>query len=155
MAILYLTSQTTKPDKYWSLRDNGKPGFEANTLVHLSLQNINQTLLITIRSSRFGLLKPGEEVCIVSICYTVEPVLHSTVLPASLWGRGLICMYTQVLFSFHSRQLCVCLEQILKHDFPERWTSVIREVYDFLSSENQATWLGSLMALYQLSKKYR
>ena len=64
-------------------------------------------------------------------------------------------MYPQVLFSFHSRQLCVCLEQILKHDFPERWTSVIREVYDFLSSENQATWLGSLMALYQLSKKYR
>ena len=73
-----------------------------------------------------------------------------------------VAMYvcTQILHvhscpPIYSRQLCVCLEQILKHDFPERWTSVIREVFDFLSSDNQATWLGSLMALYQLSKKYR
>ena len=54
-----------------------------------------------------------------------------------------------------SRQLCVCLEQILKNDFPERWTAVVGQVHTFLSSDNQATWLGSLMALYQLSKKYK
>jgi len=55
-----------------------------------------------------------------------------------------------------SRQLCVCLEQILKNDFPERWTAVVGQVLTFPSSDNQATWLGgSLMALYQLSKKYK
>ena len=51
--------------------------------------------------------------------------------------------------------MCVCLEQIVRHDFPKKWTGVVTTVLGYLSSNNQATWLGSLLALYQLSKKYK
>ena len=54
-----------------------------------------------------------------------------------------------------SRQLCVCLEQILRHDFPHKWTGIVMAVHGYLSSDNQGTWLGSLLSLYQLSKKYK
>eukprot|EP00731_Ephydatia_muelleri_P006488 Em0003g736a len=57
--------------------------------------------------------------------------------------------------SIISRQLCVCLEQILKHDFPTKWTGIVTTVHAYLASSNEATWLGSLQALYQLSKKYK
>ncbi|MCG8626944.1 MAG: hypothetical protein MJE68_33710 [Proteobacteria bacterium] len=49
----------------------------------------------------------------------------------------------------------MCLEQILRHDFPEKWTGIVTAVHTYLSSDNQETWLGSLLSLYQLSKKYK
>lgn len=58
-----------------------------------------------------------------------------------------------VSFSF-SRQLCVCLEHILKHDFPDKWNGIVPQIHAHISSDVQATWLGSLLALYQISKKY-
>ena len=54
-----------------------------------------------------------------------------------------------------SRQLCQCLEQILKYDFPEKCSNVVTQIHAHLSSDHQETWLGSLLALYQLSKKYK
>ena len=54
-----------------------------------------------------------------------------------------------------SRQLCVCLEKIIRHDFPEKWTGVVTTIHTHLTSDNQSTWLGSLMALEQLAKKYK
>ena len=66
----------------------------------------------------------------------------------------IVCYKLSFFFSF-SRQLCVCLEQILKHDFPTKWTGIVMTVHNYLASSNKATWLGSLHALYQLSKKYK
>jgi len=40
-------------------------------------------------------------------------------------------------------------------DFPQWWTGLVTEVHAYLSSDSQSTWLGSLLALYQLSKKYK
>lgn len=54
-----------------------------------------------------------------------------------------------------SRQLCVCLEQVIHHEFPEKWTGVVTDISSYLTSDNQAMWLGSLLALEQLAKKYK
>jgi len=43
---------------------------------------------------------------------------------------------------------------MLRHDFPEKWPTVIDKVNVYLSSGNQATWMGALLALYQVVKKY-
>jgi hypothetical protein len=56
---------------------------------------------------------------------------------------------------FVCRQLCQCLEHIVKHDFPERWSDLVTQIHAHLTSDLQDTWLGSLLSLYQLSKKYR
>lgn len=57
--------------------------------------------------------------------------------------------------SSFSRQLCLCLEHIVKHDFPDNWNGIVPQIHSHLSSDIQGTWLGSLLALYQLSKKYK
>ena len=74
-----------------------------------------------------------------------------------IFAKVLSLRYTVFFFLCppYSRQLCLCLEQILKHDFPAKWNGVLTQTHSHLSSEDQATWLGSLMALYQLSKKYK
>ncbi|EDO49266.1 predicted protein [Nematostella vectensis] len=51
-------------------------------------------------------------------------------------------------------QLTVCIGQVLRHDFPEKWPAVINKVNMYLTSSNQSTWLGSLLVLYQVVKKY-
>ncbi len=54
-----------------------------------------------------------------------------------------------------SKQLCVCLDTILRQDFPDKWSDIIPKCHSFLTSGNQQTWVGALMALHQLSKKYK
>ena len=49
----------------------------------------------------------------------------------------------------------MCLEKIIRHDFPEKWTGVVNQVHAYLTSKNQATYLGCLLALEQLAKKYK
>jgi hypothetical protein len=85
----------------------------------------------------------GEEVpyCIPEVS---KAFIRENVVGAIIKSPLLIC-----------RQLCLCLEQILKHDFPDKWMDVVTQIHSHLSSDNQATWLGSLLALYQLSKKYK
>ncbi|PIO00699.1 hypothetical protein AB205_0038510 [Aquarana catesbeiana] len=51
-------------------------------------------------------------------------------------------------------QLTLCLRVIIKHDFPGRWTSVVDKIGFYLQSQNTASWLGSLLCLYQLVKTY-
>ncbi|XP_031553148.1 importin-7-like [Actinia tenebrosa] len=51
-------------------------------------------------------------------------------------------------------QLTVCISQMLRHDFPEKWPTVIDKVNLYLTSNNQATWMGALLTLYQIVKKY-
>ncbi|XP_019855725.1 PREDICTED: importin-7-like [Amphimedon queenslandica] len=51
-----------------------------------------------------------------------------------------------------SKQLCVCLETIVRQD---NWNDIAQKIHSFLSSDNQQTWPGALLSLYQLSKKYK
>ncbi|XP_073245306.1 importin-7-like [Porites lutea] len=51
-------------------------------------------------------------------------------------------------------QLTVCVSQILRHDFPDKWPGVIDKVNGYLTENSQATWMGALLTLYQIVKKY-
>ncbi|KAL9955530.1 hypothetical protein ACROYT_G036866 [Oculina patagonica] len=51
-------------------------------------------------------------------------------------------------------QLTVCVSQILRHDFPDKWPGVIDKVNGFLAENSQGTWMGALLTLYQVVKKY-
>lgn len=51
-------------------------------------------------------------------------------------------------------QLTVCVSQILRHDFPDKWPGVVDKVNTFLAENSQATWMGALLTLYQIVKKY-
>jgi len=51
-------------------------------------------------------------------------------------------------------QLTVCTSEILSVDFPERWPDLFKKLGDYLTSDNHNTWLGSLLVLYQIVKKY-
>lgn len=47
------------------------------------------------------------------------------------------------------------LEHVIKLDFPEKWTGVVDDVLRFISSNTQQAWLGGMLSLYQLAKKYK
>uniref|UniRef100_A0A2R5LJV7 Putative nuclear transport receptor ranbp7/ranbp8 importin beta superfamily n=1 Tax=Ornithodoros turicata TaxID=34597 RepID=A0A2R5LJV7_9ACAR len=51
-------------------------------------------------------------------------------------------------------QLAVCLTNILKSDFPGRWTGIVDKVSIYLQSPESGGWMGSVLALYQLVKNY-
>ncbi|XP_043944138.1 importin-8 [Protopterus annectens] len=51
-------------------------------------------------------------------------------------------------------QLAMCLRAIIRHDFPGTWTTVIDKIDFYLQSQNSASWMGSLLCLYQLVKTY-
>lgn len=51
-------------------------------------------------------------------------------------------------------QLCVCLNNIIKCDFPGRWTQVVDKINIYLQTQDVNSWNGALMCLYQLVKNY-
>jgi len=51
-------------------------------------------------------------------------------------------------------QLTVCIAEILSCDFPDKWQSLIPQLHSYITSDNQATWLGGLIVLHQVTKKY-
>uniref|UniRef100_H2ZR06 Importin N-terminal domain-containing protein n=1 Tax=Ciona savignyi TaxID=51511 RepID=H2ZR06_CIOSA len=51
-------------------------------------------------------------------------------------------------------QLTVIIHNIIKHDFPERWPNVVDDINIHLQDESPRSWMGALMALYQLVKTY-
>eukprot|EP00112_Aurelia_sp_Birch-Aquarium-sp1_P018256 Seg4332.3 transcript_id=Seg4332.3/GoldUCD/mRNA.D3Y31 product=Importin-7 protein_id=Seg4332.3/GoldUCD/D3Y31 len=51
-------------------------------------------------------------------------------------------------------QLTVCIAEILSVDFPNNWPSLIPKIQSYITSDNQATWLGGLTVLHQVTKKY-
>ncbi|XP_046861110.1 importin-7-like [Xenia sp. Carnegie-2017] len=51
-------------------------------------------------------------------------------------------------------QLTVCVSKIMLHDFPEFWPTAPQIIHNYLASDNQSSWFGSLVGLYQLVKKY-
>lgn len=50
--------------------------------------------------------------------------------------------------------MCVCVNHIIKNDFPGRWTQVVDKISIYLQNPDVAGWTGGLLALYQLVKNY-
>ena len=48
----------------------------------------------------------------------------------------------------------MCIGKILTYDFPEHWPTAPQSIHNYLASDNQASWFGALIALYQIVKKY-
>lgn len=51
-------------------------------------------------------------------------------------------------------QLAVCINTIVKRDFPGRWTQVVDKISIYLQSADYNSWAGALICLYQLIKIY-
>lgn len=51
-------------------------------------------------------------------------------------------------------QLCVCINNIIKHDFPNRWTQIVDKISIYLQNNDPNGWMGALLCLYQLVKNY-
>jgi len=51
-------------------------------------------------------------------------------------------------------QLTVSINEILSCDFPDNWPDICDKINGYITSDNQGTWLGSLVVLYQIVKKY-
>ncbi|RWS17641.1 Importin-7-like protein [Dinothrombium tinctorium] len=72
--------------------------------------------------------------------------------------RGLIrdsiidaCVHSPDLIAVH---LGVCINHIIKHDFPGKWTGIIDKVHVYLQMPDNNLWFGALLAIYQLVKNY-
>ena len=53
-----------------------------------------------------------------------------------------------------SSVLVVCINHIAKHDFPQRWTSIVDKISLYLQHPEKSSWKNVLSALYQLIKVY-
>ncbi|ENN75634.1 hypothetical protein YQE_07812, partial [Dendroctonus ponderosae] len=51
-------------------------------------------------------------------------------------------------------QLCTCVNNMVKHDFPGRWTQIVDKISVYLSNPDPTCWLGTLLCLYQLVKNF-
>lgn len=51
-------------------------------------------------------------------------------------------------------QLCLCLKNMIKHDFPTRWTQIVDKIHIYLQNPDPNSWMGALLCLYQLIKNY-
>ena len=50
--------------------------------------------------------------------------------------------------------LGVCVNHIIKHDFPNRWTQIVDKIAVYLQTPDASGWMGALVALYQLVKNF-
>ncbi|KAK7864998.1 hypothetical protein R5R35_000025 [Gryllus longicercus] len=51
-------------------------------------------------------------------------------------------------------QLAVCVSNIVKHDFPARWTQIVDKISIYLQNPDASGWSGALLCLYQLVKNF-
>nr|BAN20938.1 importin 7 [Riptortus pedestris] len=51
-------------------------------------------------------------------------------------------------------QLAVCINTIVKNDFPGRWTQIVDKISIYLQTPEASGWSGALLCLYQLVKIY-
>lgn len=51
-------------------------------------------------------------------------------------------------------QLAICVNHIIKYDFPGRWTQVVDKISIFLQNPDVNGWSGALLTMYQLVKNY-
>ncbi|CAG2114643.1 unnamed protein product [Medioppia subpectinata] len=50
--------------------------------------------------------------------------------------------------------LATCINHMVKHDFPSRWTTIVDKIAVYLQTPDVSGWMGALVALYQLVKNY-
>ena len=50
--------------------------------------------------------------------------------------------------------LGTCVNHIVKHDFPVRWTGIVDKVSIYLQMPDKTVWAGALVAMYQLTKHF-
>lgn len=80
------------------------------------------------------------------MCHNVKPLLlqlHLTFL----------IVLNEFLLLFRV-QLGICVSNIVKHDFPGRWTQIVDKISIYLQNPDAAGWTGALMCLYQLVKNF-
>ncbi|CAG9857750.1 unnamed protein product [Phyllotreta striolata] len=51
-------------------------------------------------------------------------------------------------------QLCTCVNHIIRHDFPGRWTQIVDKISVYLSNPDPNGWHGAFLCLYQLVKNF-
>lgn len=51
-------------------------------------------------------------------------------------------------------QLAICVNHIIKSDFPGRWTQIVDKISIYLQNPDVNGWSGALMCMYQLVKNY-
>ncbi|KAG1666608.1 Importin-7 [Nymphon striatum] len=51
-------------------------------------------------------------------------------------------------------QLSMCVETIVRHDFPGRWSNIVDKVSIYLQSPDISGWMGALLCMHQLVKHY-
>jgi len=51
-------------------------------------------------------------------------------------------------------QLCVCLNHMIKHDFPGRWPNVAEKMAFYIKADQPTTWMGALVSIYQFVKVF-
>lgn len=51
-------------------------------------------------------------------------------------------------------QLATCINHIIKHDFPGRWTQIVDKISIYFQNPDFNGWSGALVCLYQLVKNY-
>jgi len=57
-------------------------------------------------------------------------------------------------FLYFRVQLTVSIHQIISCDFPEKWPDLVHKINGYLTSDAKENWIGALLVLYQLVKKY-
>ena len=60
------------------------------------------------------------------------------------------CVHAPDLISIN---IAVCINHIIKHDFPIKWTGIIDKTCAYLQNE-KSFWNGALISIYQLVKNY-
>lgn len=63
----------------------------------------------------------------------------------------LIKVYMYCMFRI---QLAVCISNIVKYDFPGRWTQIVDKITIYLQNPDALCWPGVLLALHQLVKNF-
>ncbi|KAK4008612.1 importin-7 [Daphnia magna] len=51
-------------------------------------------------------------------------------------------------------QLGVCVNHIVRYDFPGKWTQIVDKISIYLQSPDPNGWMGALLSLYQLVKNF-
>ena len=55
---------------------------------------------------------------------------------------------------FFRVQLGVCVNHIVRYDFPGKWTQIVDKISIYLQSPDPNGWMGALLSLYQLVKNF-
>lgn len=86
----------------------------------------------------------------------VEAIIHAPELIRWVWIYFMADKIFQCInFSFlHRLQLSTCINCIIKHDFPGRWTEIVDKIHIYLQNLEAEKIYGALLCLYQLVKNF-